>query len=106
MDPALYSRFAQKALGEAIGLAAVVLLQRPPEQRFVRCDGGEQSHRGMEFQVVGRTEDPVCRASLDGEHEFNAFAQARAEDGIPESLRTIRAWVCATPHCRYRETAF
>jgi hypothetical protein len=33
-------------------------------------------------------------------------AQARAEDGIPESLRTIRAWVCATPHCRYRETAF
>ena len=23
----------------------------------------------------------------------------------PEALRTIRAWVCATPHCRYRESA-
>jgi hypothetical protein len=33
-------------------------------------------------------------------------ARARADDDIPESLRTIRAWVCATPHCKYRETAF
>jgi hypothetical protein len=30
---------------------------------------------------------------------------ARAHDHIPESLRTTRAWVCATPHCRYREAA-
>jgi hypothetical protein len=32
-------------------------------------------------------------------------ARARAEEGIPEAFRTIRAWVCATPHCKYRETA-
>ena len=31
--------------------------------------------------------------------------RARGEDDIPEALRTIRAWVCATPHCRYRESA-
>jgi hypothetical protein len=33
-------------------------------------------------------------------------ARARADDNIPEALRTIRAWVCSTPHCKYRETAF
>jgi hypothetical protein len=31
--------------------------------------------------------------------------QARADDHIPEALRTTPAWVCATPHCRYRESA-
>jgi hypothetical protein len=30
---------------------------------------------------------------------------ARRDEHIPEALRTIRAWVCATPHCRYRESA-
>ena len=29
----------------------------------------------------------------------------RGEENVPEALRTIRAWVCATPHCRYRESA-
>jgi hypothetical protein len=27
------------------------------------------------------------------------------EENVPEAFRTIRAWVCATPHCRYRESA-
>lgn len=39
------------------------------------------------------------RAMIPGE------VRARGEDHIPEALRTIRAWVCATPHCRYRESA-
>jgi hypothetical protein len=31
--------------------------------------------------------------------------RARGEANIPEALKTIRAWVCATPHCKYRESA-
>jgi hypothetical protein len=31
--------------------------------------------------------------------------RSRGEENIPEALRTIKAWVCATPHCRYRESA-
>jgi hypothetical protein len=30
---------------------------------------------------------------------------ARADEGIPEQMRTVRAWVCSTPHCKFRETA-
>jgi hypothetical protein len=26
-------------------------------------------------------------------------------DEIPEPLRTVPAWVCGTPHCKYREIA-
>jgi hypothetical protein len=32
-------------------------------------------------------------------------ARSRGEENVPEALRTIKAWVCATPHCRYRESA-
>ncbi|MGH9372817.1 MAG: hypothetical protein ACRD15_14925 [Vicinamibacterales bacterium] len=32
-------------------------------------------------------------------------ARARADEHIPESMRTRRAWVCTTPHCRFRESA-
>jgi hypothetical protein len=32
-------------------------------------------------------------------------AGAKGEEHIPESLRTIRAWVCATPHCKFRGAA-
>ena len=32
-------------------------------------------------------------------------ARAGGEEHIPEIFRTIRAWVCATPHCKYRESA-
>jgi hypothetical protein len=32
-------------------------------------------------------------------------ARAATDANVPEALRTIPAWVCATPHCRYRETA-
>lgn len=31
--------------------------------------------------------------------------QAIAEEKVPEGLRTTTAWVCATPHCRFRESA-
>jgi hypothetical protein len=31
--------------------------------------------------------------------------RARTDEHIPEAMRTTRAWVCATPHCRYREYA-
>jgi hypothetical protein len=30
---------------------------------------------------------------------------ATREQDIPEPLRTIPAWVCQTPHCKYREIA-
>jgi hypothetical protein len=32
-------------------------------------------------------------------------ARAIVEVNVPESLRTISAWVCRTPHCKYREAA-
>ena len=28
-----------------------------------------------------------------------------SDDHIPETFRTVRAWLCATPHCRFRESA-
>jgi hypothetical protein len=54
---------------------------------------------------------PWCRGRLVLEPSFPIRAmipgdvRARGEDHIPLALRTIRAWVCATPHCRYRESA-
>jgi hypothetical protein len=27
------------------------------------------------------------------------------EEDIPAALRTVPAWICTTPHCRYREPA-
>lgn len=30
---------------------------------------------------------------------------AWADGDVPETFRTVRAWVCGTPHCRYRESA-
>jgi hypothetical protein len=33
-----------------------------------------------------------------------ARAMRRLED-IPAPLRTVPAWTCTTPHCRYREPA-
>jgi hypothetical protein len=31
-------------------------------------------------------------------------SSTRHED-VPEAFRTVRAWVCATPLCKYRESA-
>ncbi len=31
--------------------------------------------------------------------------RASGADKVPEALRTIRAWVCTNPHCKYRESA-
>lgn len=63
-------------------------------------------------EVLGVRMCPWCRGRLVLQNSFPlrqmipGEARARAEDNIPEGLRTIRAWVCATPHCKYRETAF
>lgn len=52
---------------------------------------------------------PWCRGRLELQPSFPlrqmipGDARVRAEPNIPEALRTIRAWVCSTPLCRYRE---
>ena len=54
---------------------------------------------------------PWCQGRLVLEPSFPlrnmipGDVRARGEDDIPEALRTIRAWVCTTPHCRFRESA-
>jgi hypothetical protein len=32
-------------------------------------------------------------------------ARRLREEDIPAPLRTVPAWICTTPHCRYREPA-
>lgn len=50
----------------------------------------------------GRLElQPTYPRNSMGPGDVRAWSDA----DIPETLRTIRAWVCATPHCRYREYA-
>jgi hypothetical protein len=67
--------------------------------------------RKVEKGSGGRT-CPWCQGTLVLEPSFPlrqmipGDVRARGEEGVPESLRTIRAWVCATPHCKYRETAY
>jgi hypothetical protein len=54
---------------------------------------------------------PWCQGHLELKPSFPIRAMipgavsTRGEEHIPEVFRTMRAWVCATPHCRYRETA-
>jgi hypothetical protein len=54
---------------------------------------------------------PWCRGPLAFDARFpvvrlmpGATRFAR-HDEIPEPLRTVPAWVCGTPHCKYREIA-
>jgi hypothetical protein len=74
--------------------------QEPPERR-------KRDEKSPAVQLC-----PWCGGRLVLQNRFPlrkmipGDGHARAEDGIPESLRTIRAWVCATPHCKYRETAY
>lgn len=64
-------------------------------------------------QPVGRggRSCPWCKGRLELRPSFPlrqmipGDVRARSEEDVPEALRTIRAWVCATPHCRYRESA-
>ena len=55
---------------------------------------------------------PWCRGRLELQPRFPlrmmipGDSRAAAEHDVPESLRTIRAWVCSTPLCKYRETAY
>ena len=63
--------------------------------------------------MIGSSEKacPWCGGRLELQQRYpltGLFAgevRARGDDHIPESLRTTRAWVCATPHCRYRQSA-
>lgn len=54
---------------------------------------------------------PWCHGRLELQPRFPlrqmipGDVRAGIGEGIPEALKTIRAWVCATPHCRYRESA-
>jgi hypothetical protein len=54
---------------------------------------------------------PWCLGRLELQPRFPLLqmipgdVRAGGGENIPEALRTIRAWVCATPHCRYRESA-
>ena len=54
---------------------------------------------------------PWCRGRLVLQPSYSILgmipgdARARADADVPEALRTIRAWVCATPHCKFRESA-
>jgi hypothetical protein len=60
--------------------------------------------------TVGRV-CPWCRGRLVLQPAFPLTAlipgefRTRTNVDIPESLRTIPAWVCTTAHCRYREQA-
>jgi hypothetical protein len=54
---------------------------------------------------------PWCRGALAFDRRFpvvhlvpGGTRFARQEE-IPEPLRTVAAWVCETPHCKYREIA-
>ena len=72
--------------------------QRAVERRPSAIPGMQKRCPWCQGTLVWKPSFPL-RAMIPGE------VRARGEDHIPEALRTIRAWVCATPHCRYRESA-
>lgn len=54
---------------------------------------------------------PWCKGRLVLESSFPlrqlipGEVRARAEQNVPEQMRTVKAWVCSTPHCKFRESA-
>ena len=54
---------------------------------------------------------PWCRGTLVFEplypimRLFPGTSPILAADRLPEPLRTVPAWVCDTPHCKFREPA-
>lgn len=54
---------------------------------------------------------PWCKGRLVLESSFPlrqlipGDVRARSEEHIPEQMRVVKAWVCSTPHCRFRESA-
>jgi hypothetical protein len=71
----------------------------------------ERRRAAVAVATAAQQQCPWCRGRLELKPSFPIRAmipgdvRARGEEHIPEALRTIRAWVCATPHCRYRESA-
>lgn len=53
-------------------------------EEAVRGDLGEEGHRRVELEVVGRVEDFMSGTAFDGQDEASAFAQAFAEDAMAE----------------------
>jgi hypothetical protein len=47
----------------------------------------------------------ILRPSFPLNELIPGEVRARGDASIPEALRTVRAWVCSTPHCKYRESA-
>jgi hypothetical protein len=54
---------------------------------------------------------PWCGAALNFTPAYPVTSLAPGEarsvrlENIPAPLRTVPAWTCSTPHCRYREPA-
>lgn len=54
---------------------------------------------------------PWCRGALGFQpyypvmRLFPGNTWRPADDVLPEPLRTLPAWVCETPHCKFREPA-
>ena len=75
---------AEHLFSQRVGAAVEVAVQGLPEQRLLRRDGGEQRHRRMEFQVVGRSENLVHCLVADVQHKARALAQPRSEHRMRE----------------------
>ena len=62
-------------------------------------------------QGPGAKSCPWCQGRLELQPRFPlrqmipGDVRAGSGEDIPEAFKTIRAWVCATPHCKYRESA-
>ena len=68
------------------------------ERRRFASPGKQKRCPWCQGRLVLKPSFPI-RGMIPGE------VRAWGEDHIPEALRTMRAWVCATPHCRFRESA-
>jgi hypothetical protein len=73
-----------------------------------------EKHPGKRWSgrfVPGLRPCPWCGGRLDLQDGFPlkrlipGELHVRGEEQVPEALRTVQAWVCSTPHCRFRERA-
>jgi len=74
-------------------------------------DAGAADRRQSGADASKKRQCPWCGGELVLRPRYprNAMVpgevRAWEETDVPEALRTVRAWVCSTPHCKYRETA-